>query len=455
MILADATLDVDEVFSILERLHPDSLLLERNASGLDAERLEGLWSKVAHTYDPPRRLATLEYLLLLMHQASEGDRSAYLTKVFLPWVGIKRRLANQMQRIVRDIVGIEALDAYSEDDAAHIATKVYRPLVADIFDPYMTLLTATYAFIDGSFINIETSNLNLGERNKAELVEARIRQFGGPTNLLEGYDPTVRNALSHAGSDGVLYEPRSVLFRNIKRSPTPIVESRRWSHDELHCHVIWLLELFMSIDAAVEIFGIDSLESVADREVSDSFVYHALDRDERLSLSASISSKLEQLQTIDTLSEAERFDLLSKIFFLQCGERGIPCTSAAYNGTHRSSIVVVPIEAKPNSDDEIRQTTARLIRYLILARSVYGKLFDQFVVDAEVDGASVMRISLPGQPLDEYIAEDAGLVDLLGDASIWLEGTPFKLVFDPVALAEAEDVAIGPRHPRRGQRISN
>ena len=73
------TITPNEVLSILERLYPDSLLLVRDETGLDEETQQALWRKVAFSYDPPRRLATVEYLLLVMHRACEQDRAAYLT----------------------------------------------------------------------------------------------------------------------------------------------------------------------------------------------------------------------------------------------------------------------------------------------------------------------------------------------------------------------------------------
>lgn len=77
----------------------------------------------------------------------------------------------------------------------------------------------------------------------------------------------VRNALSHMGSSGVVYETSSVLFRNIKRQNPPVVETRRWSLDELHLNVLKLLEVCMAIDAAVEIFGIDCGEILSGQEM--------------------------------------------------------------------------------------------------------------------------------------------------------------------------------------------
>lgn len=75
---------VGEVLSIIERLHPDSLLLVRDNTGLDEEDLQKLWLKVVYAYDPRRRLATIEYLLLIMHEARAKDPSATCTRSSFP-----------------------------------------------------------------------------------------------------------------------------------------------------------------------------------------------------------------------------------------------------------------------------------------------------------------------------------------------------------------------------------
>jgi hypothetical protein len=445
------TRDLAEALSAIERLNPESLLLKRARTGLGHDDLLALWHKVASSPDPKRRLAAVEYLLLTMHQASQLDPVRYMKEVFLPFAGMQRRLRPQVMRIVDDIARTEEHEAYSNEDAAHVATKVYRPLVADVFDPYMTLLVATYSFIDGTFKDLDTSNLALSERDKAALVQARIRKAGGPEDLLAGYDPVVRNALSHAGSDGVAYEPGAIVFRNVRRGPTPSIEARRWSHDDLHLHVIALIELFRSIDAAIEVFGIDNVEAVEQREVLDQFVLHALDREQRRELSASLTARLEELRTMATVPLEERLDLLAKILFLQCGERAMPCASVAFNQQERTCFVAVPISARPVTDDDIRKEVLPLIRYLILGRSVFGTLFDRFVADARVGNATVLKVALPAGPLDEYIDEQAGLVDLVGDAAIWIDDVPIRLVVDRVALQAAEDVTPGLRLPRRSR----
>ena len=74
------------------------------------------------------------------------------------------------------------------------------------------------------------------------------------------------------------------------------------------------------------------------------------------------------------------------------------------------------------------------------------------------------RTVLLKPPLDYYVTlHTSGVTanldncsaDLLGDAKIGSDGAPIKLVLDMAALAQAEDVSIGPRLPRRGRQISN
>lgn len=442
-----------DILSIFERLHPRSLLLRNGGNRLEDDNLDALWRKIAFSYDPPRRLAAVEYMMLLMNEARTGDAKGYLTKVILPWIGIRRRLTGQIQRIVEDINRIGELEAYSTEDAAHIATKIYRPLVADILDPYLTLLVATYAFIEGTFVSIEASNYGALERSKAELIESRIRRSGGPANLLDGYDPVVRNAVSHAGSGGIIYDERSILFRDVKRGPDPKVETRRWSHDDLHWHVISLADLVMSIDAAVDMFCVDSMDFLSEKETADHVLHHVYDRERRLEVVKPMQEKLAAVRGSTEMPIKEKLDLLGKLLFLQCAERDIPCTSVAFNHEMSACIVHVPVPAKPDTDDEIREHVMRLVRYAVIARAVFSTMFDQYYIEGEVDDKSVMRVLLPGAPLDEYAQETAGLIDLIGDATVWVGGVPIGIEINKEALAALEDETLSPRFPRRGRPV--
>jgi hypothetical protein len=444
-----------EVLSIIERLYPDSLLLVRNETGLDEEELQELWRKVAYTFDPRRRLETIEYLLLIMHEARAKDPKRYLHEVFLPWKGFQKRLYTQVMRIADDITRTQEFEAYSDEDAAHIATKVYRPLVSDIFDPFMTLLVATYQFVDGTFVSIEDANLGSGEFNKAELVDARIRQSGGPADLLSGYDSIVRNALSHSGNEGVIYEPGSILFRSVRRGSPPTARVRRWTHQELHLHVIALLELVMSIDAACDIFALDCMDMMIERDTADLVLFHAMTRSRRMEIRKGLEDQLEQIRTAGKLTMKQRLDMLASVLFLQFAERDISCSGVRFDQEKDAMYVDVPVEKPATSDDEIMHQAMYLTRYAVLTRAVFGTLFASFLVEASVNGTRAMVVELPGRALDEYAAEKAGLIDLIADARIWAQGRRVEILIDEAALADLEDARLGPRLPRRGRPVSD
>ena len=101
--------------------------------------------------------------------------------------------------------------------AAHRAIKIYRSLVADVLDPYLTLLVASYLFIDDGFVSMVDTDYSLSDRDKAQCVQARTRERGGPAS----YDATVRNAITHVDTSGVTCEDNSVLFRSIRRGSLP------------------------------------------------------------------------------------------------------------------------------------------------------------------------------------------------------------------------------------------
>jgi len=440
---------LEELESIFSRMDPEKLLFVRSGSNLDEETLAGLTRKLVVSYDPARRLENLEYLLLLFHEARSRDQWNFLVKVFLPWTSIQRSMRNQVARICEEFTRLSGIEAYSEADTAHITTKIYRPLVADVLDPYLSLLMASYQFKEGTFVDIHQTDLGVGERSKAEFLTARIRQSGGPKDLLGGYDPLVRNALSHMGSSGIVYETSSVLFRNIKRQNPPVVETRRWSLDELHINVLKLLEVCMAIDAAVEIFGIDCGEILAGQEMFPNVAFYALEKKARLDLKAKTNERLELIRSSEKLTERDRFDILAKLVFAECASRSIPCSSMGYNIDFKAAIVTVPVSLLARSHEEIRNQAIALIHYAVIARAIFDRLFDRYRVVGKAGDVESMTVEVPYQSLVDYSAEEAGLIDLMADATLHTLDGIVKMHINEDELLIFEDQRLGPKFPRR------
>ncbi|MCX7588796.1 hypothetical protein [Phenylobacterium sp. 58.2.17] len=443
---------VDELERIVERIDPSRLLFVRPETELDDEARTALALLLVKSVEPRQRLANVEYLLLLMHQARAVDSAGYLQRVFLPWVALRRRSEAHRKRIAEEFSRLSGFEAYSDADAAHIAIHIYRPLVSDQLDPYLTLLVASYEFIAGSFVDIETTNVAMGERNKIEFLEARIRQGGGPANLLSGYEPVVRNAVSHAGSDGLVFEPGHVIFRDIKRQVPPVIQTRRWSHDELHWRVLRLLEFLLSVDAATNVFGFDCLELLrGDYQTSALMDAIALTSKQRRELRSRADDALDRIRTADDRPIEERVDILGKILFRECALREIPCQGVSFNWDHKVALVQVPAGPPLGDDDDVLARISALVRYAVLAEGVFGSMFGRFVV-REMNGASQgLLVDLTHQSLQDYADERAGLIDLICEAKIFDRATPIELSIDEAALVAAEDARLGPAFPRRGR----
>jgi len=453
--MSDTPYTMAELESIIRRLDPAKLCFERAGSDFDEEAKAELGVLLATSTDPRQRLANVEYLLLLMHRAMAVDRQGYLRSVFLPWVGLKHRTSRHRRRIGREFERLSDMEAYSDEDAEHIAQHIYRPLVADILDPYLTLLMASYEFVAGSFQDIQTTNLSVGERSKVEFLEARIRESGGPANLLAGYDPLVRNALSHPGSEGLLFEPGVVVFRNVKRQSSPEVTARRWTHDELHRRVLDLMEFLISVEAAENVFGFDCMSLIdQDAETSNLMIAIALTTAQRAELRRRSEGWLDAIRSDTTRSIEDRREILSRLFFHECGLRGMACKSVGFNFDRRALLITVPPGPEAQDDDALLGTLSALIRYCVVAQGIYGPMFDLFVVLPPEDDPIGLTVSLPRSNLEDYAAEHAGLIDLLQEAQFRNSGGALSVEVDAAALQADEDRQVGTRFSRRGRPVS-
>ena len=173
---------------LIELLRPESLLfVSPGLADTDPQLREALAVKVRSAPDPERRLEHLHYLLGLLHDARAIDEGRFLREVFLPWVAVRDRTRPHAIRIYRELAQLSQLAPGTTDDVAHVV-NVYRNIIADLLDPYATLIVASYQVLKGTFTTLVDANLVQGERNKIEYVEARMRERGEAIDLFVGYE---------------------------------------------------------------------------------------------------------------------------------------------------------------------------------------------------------------------------------------------------------------------------
>jgi hypothetical protein len=413
---------------------------------------EGLSQFVRSTSDPERRVAHLQSLLLLLHEARRIDTHKFLQEAFLPWVALKNRAKAHKGHIADQLARLQSLPEGSEDEAA-LWVNLYRNLVSDLFDPYATLLVACCQFIDGSFVSINDANVGLSERSKTEYVTARMRALGDEVDFFSGYSAEVRNAISHAGSDGVTFEGKSILFRNIRRGSNARVDPVRWSVNELALNCIAVMDFSGAVDSAVEIFGFDC-DSLFTQEWTTfaQLLALAFTASQRRDLGARREALFLKIRTDERLSPSDRLTGLSKVLFYECGVRQMPITKVLVPSSVQQLSAVVPLSGEIDSDRGLIRRAMELTRYLILARTIFGKMYRSFAVfESEEPTTTRLSAELSGDLLDEYIDERAGLVDFLSEGLFKIGGAAVSIEIDKHALETAEDRTLGEFYPRRGR----
>lgn len=443
-----------EFLATANRLHPVILLQKFGSTSIDDATIDALWQKSVMCWDLSQRAENLEYILELLHDAFQMDPDRFLVELFVPWTGISKRLADQMIRISDDFARLKDFEAYSIEDTAHIATKIYRPIVADIFDPMLTLLSGCYEFLEGKFVDIETSNLSKSERSKSDFVLARVRKRGGPLNLLDGYNPLVRNALSHPGSDGVTYEGSTILFRNIKRQIPLDITTVRWSHEELHYRVLQIFDFINAVRIASEIFACSKMDRLLTKPAFDQVYLKVLDKSQRASFRGVKDPKITAMLASPEVPLKAKFELISSLLFIHFRTVGLPCNSAFLNTELSVAGLEVPITSAPVTDEEIRESVVGFIRYLLCMEDVGRANFSHYRIRGVVGTIETFQVQLPAASLSDHRDEKAGLIDLLSEAWVWVDGVgQIGIECDLSAVQLLEDKMQIPRFPRRGRDI--
>lgn len=401
------------------------------------------------------RLDTVHLLLCVMHEAREKDQDRFLNEVFLPWCGLRQHTRSHFEHIAAELVRIGEFTPGSTEESAHCA-DLYRRIVSDLFDPYLSLVVACFQFNEGSFTNMEVSDLGQGERNKYEYLAARVdRYFGNDPSFLSGYDPRVRNAMSHTGAAGVTYMPDQIVFKNIKRANPPTAETVVWTLDELQHRVLQLLECLQSVEAAVEIFGLDIGEAIPqDFTTYSQFVLNALSPGQRTQLREHMNEVLQAVRHAAELTVEQRTSELMRVLSYNLQIRQMDLRSVRLRNDRKAVCLDVPVDTIDTSGDgQILDRVCELTRYAIVARAIFGDLFDPVVItETNDDGAPCQLVGeFAGGLLNEYADEKAGLVDLLNDGKWWLDRKPLgiEVDFDVIKQVEHSQVARPfPRKPR-------
>lgn len=429
------------------------LFVRSDLADLTKDEKSAILAKVNSIGLAELRQDTVILLLCVMHEAREIAPQKFLSDLFLPWQSLKQKTKNHFERIAKELVRIGEFQPGSIEEATHLA-NLYRNIVSDLFDPYLTLVVACFQMKEGNFVSIPASDLADGERTKFEYLLKRVKEItAAEPHLLSGYHPVVRNAVSHSGAHGVVYQPNRVVFKDIKRGAAPIVTPVVWTNEELQLHVLQLLECIMSIEVTVEIFGLDVSSQISeDFESTSNFMLHALSAEQRKQIGERRNTLAAKVLDHESLPINKKQEILATILFYNFGLRNMACTRVKLSSEKSAIVLEIPSAAIDVSDNsQLFDRMIELVRYGILARSVFESMYDTFCVE-EYDQQKKTKqlfVQLQGIDLDAWIDESAGIVDLLNDSKWFLGDTPISVAIDFDAMAAMELAKVGDPFPRK------
>jgi len=317
-----------------ELLNPEKLLFVRKH--LEAEEARGLSRLLLGAGDADLRAANISVLLPLLHEARERADKTFWINLFLPWITIQQSVRAHHNRILDEFARIGEFGADSQGLLIHLV-NIYRSIVADLIDPYITLVVACFQFIGGEFTDIKNANVGAAKRSEAEYLASRIVKIDPERRLLSGYEPIVRNAVTHSGSAGIVYRSNSVLFRNIKRGTPTSVEAIEWSRDTLVNKIVRLYECITSIDAAVNVFGVDCGESLLkDEDAKSEFIQRALTAERRAELRLPFEEPMKRIREDKDPPPEKQIERLSQILLYNYEKKKMPVLGIGVNYSKRA-----------------------------------------------------------------------------------------------------------------------
>ncbi len=426
----------------------DYIRIRKDLSEADKKALIDIQKQIKTTI--PSNTIAKEYIteiLNLLHDGLKINKNNCISDIFFEFIISTKKLINHKTRIYEELNQLKRFKPNSIEEKIHLV-NIYRNIVSDLFDPYISLIVACLQFKEGQFISFIYSNLGQGERNKYEYSIARLK----PTNLFNGYNPIVRNAISHTGTDSIKYENNHIIFRSIKRGNPPKISYEKWTTEELQNKILSLLNFIFAIDSAIELFGIDiGNEIKEDKQLFEKFLDEILTKNQKVEIQKNFEFLVEKIKNSVKLNEKQKIEILTNILFIECKKREMPIDSIKFN--IKDKIVLLELPEKPiehSDDSELIGRLTELFRYGIIAEPCYGNFFNRIIVkEISSKNKEVCKVICNSSDYQKYGKEKIGLIDLLYDCEIFILGNKLKIDVDFNKLQELEHESIERIFPRK------
>lgn len=353
-------------------------------------------------------------ILQLFHDAYQIQPESFINDIFFPnQLAIRETYASQDFSLTQFKKAKNITKLVNRQLAFE---QVYRSIVADQFDAYISILVASIQVKEGNFQSFELANLQKGEFNKYEFLKRRLKTDG----LLKGYFPVIRNAISHAGSHGVKRENDHITFRNIKRGEQPTINNcKTVTTTELSGYIQDLIDLVVALEAAINIMGLD-LKNVIMQTPTIAREFQSLANQKQLAERRRKKDRAyEIIWNSSKLSPEEKREHFVRLFAQGCEKNALPATTIQF----KDKFVIIQIPKKPLAepdDKHLVNRVAELIDYLLLAEMFFHFQFTDYIVEESKEpGQTSLQLWLKADDLKAYSIGEAHMLDLMHDGKLF------------------------------------
>lgn len=388
-------------------------------------------------------------LLQLFHSCYDMDKTMFLTEIFYENQRILRNTYDHRDLILEDVDRLLKDSAKPKDKRWQIrVVNVYRSIVAELYDPALAIIVACLKMREGSFTSFTNANLSMSESRKWNFAKSRLENPA----IFAGYQPMIRNAVSHAGTHSIVYEEKRVIFRKIQRSENPkIVKAVKIPNAELWSELRSMLDFIVAMNAAIEIFALDTCGDIfSDETIKSAFMrilqpttlYERWKTQEEAEYAAIWEST--------EYTEHDKIDYFLKKF-VEAGEEKLKEGSVILNNKSGIFIIRVPaITKNETTEDELMEQLKALIMICVLAQPFFFHRYSSFVVEeVPQEGNDAYQVWLQSNDIRDFLVCTASIEDLFHDGKIYRNRQDVNVWVDFSALEERELKSFAPVAARK------
>lgn len=282
-------------------------------------------------------------LFNLFHEAFRSSPHVFVTEIFF-----KNQLLLRKTYLNDEYILSEFKKALKISNLKRRQIKlvgVYRSLVSDLFDPYLTILIACTELKEGIFQSMKVSNLGYSETNKVQFLAKRLNN----DLFFSGYSSIIRNAISHTGTHGVEYFENKILFRSIRRDrSSPKSQSLEFLTEEVIEFIQKLIDFIISTGTAINLMGLD-LNDIIVKDMRFAQKFQMLVTPKQLANRRKSNDRaFGKIWNNDRLARIDKLDHFSRLFAVACKKNGMPAESLRFS----ENFVIISIPHKILKDKE-------------------------------------------------------------------------------------------------------